>query len=104
MFSKNELLNAIDELEKAPATYQNAEKLAVFYLLYDHLFVEKQPVNRIEPVKEVTIDRYEGSEFYEAIEGQQAAQVWAVINELMATIQALQPKLYQATIDRINGL
>lgn len=103
MFSKNELLNAIDELEKAPATYQNAEKLAVFYLLYDHFYVEKQPVNRIEPVKEVTIDRYEGSEFYKAIAGQNAAQVWAVIDELMATIQALQPKLYQATIDKIRG-
>ena len=57
MFSKNELLDAIDDLESAPATYQNAEKLATFYLLYDHLYVEKEPVNRIEPVREVTIDR-----------------------------------------------
>ena len=60
MFSKAELLNAIDELERAPATYQNAEKLAVFYLLFDHLYVEKEPVNRFEQVREVTIDRYDG--------------------------------------------
>ena len=104
MFSKNELLNAIDELEKAPATYQNAEKLAVFYLLFDHLYVQKEPVNRFESVKEVTIDRYEGSEFYEAISGHEAAQVWAVLDELMATLQLLQPKLYRATIDKIKGI
>ena len=103
MFSKSELINAIDELEHAPATYQNAEKLAVFYLLYDHLFIQKEPINRIEPVKEVTINRYEGSEFYEVISGKEAAHVWQVIDELMATIQMLQPKLYQATIDKIRG-
>ena len=89
MFSKNELLNAIDELEKAPATYQNAEKLAVFYLLFDHLYVQKEP---------------DGSEFYEAISGHEAAQVWAVLDELMATLQLLQPKLYSATIDKIKGI
>lgn len=103
MFSKSELINAIDELEHAPATYQNAEKLAVFYLLYDHLYIEKEPVNRIEPVREVKIDRYEGSEFYEVISDKDAAQIWPVIDELMATIQMLQPKLYQATIDKIRG-
>ena len=103
MFSKGELLNAIDELEMAPATYQNAEKLATFYTLYDHLFVQKEPVNRVEPVREVTINRYEGSEFMQVISGKNAADVWAVIDELMATVQALQPKLYQATIDRIKG-
>lgn len=103
MFSKNELINAIDELEHAPATYQNAEKLAVFYLLYDHLYIEKEPVNRFEQVKEVTINRYEGSEFFEAISDKDAAQVWQVLDELMATIQMLQPKLYQATIDKIRG-
>ena len=103
MFSKIELLNAIDELEQSPATYQNAEKLATFYLLYDHLYVEKEPVNRFEQIREVTIDRYDGSEFYEAISGGKAAHVWAVMDELMTTLEALQPRLYQATLDKIRG-
>ena len=103
MFSKSELLNAIDELEHSPATYQNAEKLATFYLLFEHLYVEKEPVNRFEQVREVTIDRYDGSEFYKAISGNKANFVWAVMDELMATIEALQPSLYRATIDKIKG-
>lgn len=104
MFSRSELLNAIDELEHSPATYQNAEKLAVFYLLQDHLNADELPVRYSESIKEVTIDRYEGSEFYEAISEHSAAQVWAVLNELMATLQLLQPKLYRATIDKIRGI
>lgn len=104
MFSKTELLDAIDELEMSPATYQNAEKLATFYTLYDHLYIKKEPVNRVEPVKEVTIYRYEGSDFLQAISGQNAEEVWRIMDELMQTVKVLQPRLYQATIDKLKGL
>lgn len=102
MFSKSELLNAIDELEASPATYQNAEKLATFYLLYEHLYVKKEPVNRIESIREVTIDRYGDSEFLQAIEGQKSEDIWMIIDDLMATLQLLNPKLYRATIDKLR--
>ena len=103
MFSKSELLDAIDELEASPATYQNAEKLATFYSLYDHLYVRKEPMNRIESVKEVTIDRYGDSEFLQAISDRKSEDMWMVMDELMATLQALNPRLYQATIDRLKS-
>lgn len=102
MFSKKELLEAIDELEASPATYQNAEKLATFYSLYDHLYVEKEPMSRIESVREVKIDRYGDSEFLEAITDKNPEDIWMVMDELMSTLQALNPRLYQATIDRIK--
>ena len=102
MFSKRELLEAIDELEASPATYQNAEKLATFYSLYDHLYIEKEPMSRIESVREVTIDRYGDSEFLEAITDKNPEDIWMVMDELMSTLQALNPRLYQATIDRIK--
>jgi hypothetical protein len=102
MFSKRELLAAIDELEASPATYQNAEKLATFYSLYDHFYVEKEPMSRIESVREVTIDRYGDSEFLEAITDKNPEDIWMVMDELMSTLQALNPRLYQATMDRIK--
>jgi hypothetical protein len=102
MFSKRELLEAIDELEASPATYQNAEKLATFYSLYDHLYVEKEPMSRIESVREVKIDRYGDSEFLEAITDKNPEDIWMVMDELMSTLQALNPRLYQATMDRIK--
>lgn len=102
MFSKSELLDAIDDLEMAPATFQNAEKLATFYTLYDHLYVQKEPMSRIESTREVTIDNYGGSEFLQAVSGKKADDIWLIMEELMQSIQILQPRLYQATIDRIT--
>lgn len=102
MFSKNEILDAIDELEMSPATYQNAEKLATFYSLYDHLYIQKEPMNRIESVREVIIDRYGDSEFMRAIEGKDAEKEWLIMEELMETIRLLQPRLYQATLDKLK--
>lgn len=103
MFTKSELLDAIDDLEAAPNTYQNAEKLATFYQLYDHLYTRREPEKRIETAREVTIDRYGDSEFLEAITDKPAEEIWAVMDEMMTTIKALQPKLYQAAMDRIHG-
>lgn len=103
MFSKSELLDAIEDLEMAPATYQNAEKLATFYTLYDHLYVRKEPVSRIESINEVIVDDYGDSEFLQAVAGRKADQIWMVMDELMETVKVLQPKLYQAVIDKING-
>lgn len=102
MFSKNEILDAIDDLEEAPATYQNAEKLATFYSLYDHLFVTKEPMNRIESIREVIIGKYGDSEFMRTIEGKKAEAVWSVMDELLQTIQMLQPRLYNATIEKLK--
>lgn len=102
MFSKNELLDAIDDLEMAPATYQNAEKLATFYTLYDHLYVREVPKNLVEMTREVTIDRYGDTEFLKAIDGMNAEKAWMIIDELMTTLMALQRKLYDATIDKLQ--
>lgn len=102
MFSKGELLDAISDLEMAPATFQNAEKLATFYTLYDHLYVKKEPINRIESTREVTIDNYGDSEFLQAVSGKNADDIWLIMEELMQTVQILQPRLYQATMDMIK--
>jgi hypothetical protein len=102
MFSKNELLDAIEELEMSPATFQNAEKLATFYTLYDHLYVRKEPVSRIESINEVIIDDYGDSEFLRLIAGRKSEDVWKIIDELMEAVLVLQPKLYNAVIDKLK--
>lgn len=103
MFSKTELLDAIEDLENSPATYQNAEKLATFYLLYDHLYIQKEPMQRIESAREVKINRYGDSDFLKVITDKDAKDIWMIMDELMGTLELLQPKLYQATIDKIKS-
>lgn len=102
MLSEAELLKAINELEKAPSTFQDVEKLATFYILYDHLYKRQEPA--IEPIKEVTINRYNGSEFYHAISGKKASDVWRVMNDVMGMIRAIQPRIYRAILQRISKL
>ena len=102
MFSEAELQSAIDELEKSSTTFQDAEKLATFYTLYDHLYKHDEPV--IEPIKEVKIDRYNGSEFCRVISGKKAKDVWIVMNEVMGMIKVTQPHIYRAVIQRLMKL
>lgn len=102
MFSKSELLDAIDELEMSPATYQNAEKLATFYVLYEHLYVKKEPVSRVESVDEVIIGDYGDSEFLQTVIGMKSENVWMIVDELMDAVKTLQPRLYQATIAKLK--
>lgn len=102
MFSKNELLDAIDELEMSPATYQNAEKLATFYSLYDHLYGDRSRTPAVESSREVIIRTNGDSEFLQAVSGKKSEDVWQVMDELMETIKMLQPRLYQATLERIS--
>lgn len=102
MFSKNELLDAIDELEMSPATYQNAEKLATFYVLYEHLYVKKEPVSRVESVNEVIIGDYGDSEFLQTVIGMKSENAWMIVDELMDAVKTLQPRLYQATIAKLK--
>lgn len=104
MFSKNELLDAIDELEMSPSTYQNAEKLATFYLLYEHLYTTREPVSRVEQIDEVIISQYGDTEFLRLIADRKAEDVWAIIDELMEAVKVLQPKLYNAVLDKLKDL
>jgi hypothetical protein len=102
MFSKSELLDAIDELEMSPSTYQNAEKLATFYLLYEHLYTTREPVSRVEQIEEVIISDHGDTDFLRLIAGRNAEDVWKIIDELMEAVLVLQPKLYNAVIDKLK--
>ena len=102
MFEESELLKAINELEKTAVTYQDAEKLATFYIVYDHYYNKKTP--SVEPIREVTIDRYNGSEFFRTISCKSAKDVWEIVNDLMGMLKATQPNIYRAVIRRLNNL
>lgn len=102
MFSKNELLDAIEEMETCPSTYQNCEKLATFYSLYDHLYGDKRPM--VETVQQTVIDNYGDSAFLKSVEGADAEKVFLILDELMESVKLLQPRLYEATLAELQDL
>ena len=42
-------------------------------------------------------------EFFQAISGRKSAEMWAVMGELMDTLQAINPRLYSAVLRKINN-
>ena len=102
MFSESELLIAIDELENSPTKFQDVEKLATFYILYDHLYKKPEPM--VETVKEVKINRYDGSEFLRVISGKKPCDVWRIMDDFMGMVKVTNPQIYRAIIHRISKL
>ena len=43
------------------------------------------------------------SEFFQAISGRKSAEMWAVMGELMDTLQAINPRLYNSVLRKINS-
>ena len=57
----------------------------------------------VSPVKE-TVDYYSNTEFAAAIEGKNAASVWAVMDELMTVLQAIKPGLYEGVLRKLREI
>lgn len=94
MISKRELEQAIRECENGRVSYQNCEKLATFYTLYDHLYAEY-------PQEEVMDQPRVQSKILEMAGDKDAVQVWALVDELVDAVQVLNPKLYQNFITKL---
>lgn len=95
-------------------------KLAAFYTIYDHLYGshdrlyssaevdQKQSYSYaatpvVENITETVIDYDSGTEFSDLIHGMRAADVWAVMDELMSVLQATRPRLYDGTMNQIRS-
>ena len=102
MISKNELLQAIASCESAPVSYQNCEKLATFYLIYDHLYAEQ--AKNDEKAVGAKIQASGKSDFLRAVDGANAEKVWEIMDELMQTLQVLQPRLYDGVMRRLGDI
>lgn len=100
MLSKTQLLDAIDELEKSCATYQDCEKLATFYILLSHMYGTPNVMQ--ESSREVIVNVDGDSEFLQTIRGMDAQKVWPIVDEAMETIRAFQPRLYNAILTKLT--
>ena len=96
MPSKEELLDAIKEIQSKEPTYSNCEKLATFYTLLRYLYSEEEGQSRD------AFPASNGSEFREAIAGKDIGKVVDVLDEHMKVVMALFPKEYKAVIKMLE--
>ena len=84
---------------------QTCIKLAAYYTVLDHV-TENNVTNHNEPIMHSGADHdainYDGdSDFARAIRGKSQEEVFAVIDELMTTLQVMHPRLYTGVMCRL---
>ena len=94
MPSKEELLEAIKEIQSKEPTYANCEKLATFYTILRYLYSEDDGQSHSDG----RFAAMNGSEFRKAIAGKDIEKVVEVLDEHMDMIQLLFPKEYKKLI------
>lgn len=100
MITERELLEAIRKCERDPVTYNSCEKLANYYIIYDHLFGEPRDTVAREIEKVISVDG--DTEFLQIVNGMNAEKVWSVMDELLTTIQVINPRLYDGVIRKLT--
>lgn len=103
MLNRRELLNAIAECESSNESFQNCQKLATLYILYDHLYAEPT-VSESQRVRTEIFETDGDSEFLSLINGKQTKPVIDLVSELMETIKVLHPRLYDSTLRRLREI
>lgn len=114
MITEHDLMEAIAECQGERNPNANTcIKLAAFYTIRNELFGKPEPVVAenaagysyaaapAEPV-ENSIDYYSDTDFSRAIDGRDPADIWPIIDELVSTIQVIQPRLYDTFMRRLS--
>ena len=104
MITEKDLEEAIAQCQGViKPTSSTCVKLASYLTIKDHMFglQEKEPVMRQNTPIFVDVIEYDsGSEFSRRVSGKRILDVISVIDELMETLQVVNPRLYNSVIDR----
>ena len=104
----DEINGEIARLEAQTQTYQTIDKLAALYIVRDHNTIPtdcaKSAQSIAAPVEPVDthIQYTSDTEFSRAINGRQPGDIWPIMDELMSTIEALVPRLYNGVMRRLQ--
>lgn len=110
MITKQDLLEAIAECEGVRnPNAGTCIKLAAFYIIHDHLFGEQEERPQYsfanDPVEsEVanTVPYISDSDFSKAVEGQDVDLIMSIMDDLMTTLQVVNPRLYASVMRKVQ--
>lgn len=109
MITRHDLEEAIAECEgQRNPTANTCLKLAAFYAIRKELFgddrVPPQVMQSYAPEPIETFDKYGDSDFLDAIQGRGIENVMLIMDELMESMQILQPRIYDSVMRKIGNL
>ena len=110
MITEKDLQEAIAECQGERNPNANTcIKLAAFYTIQQHMFGDEPPGYSFAPSPstqeadsaETIIDYNSETEFAQAIAGRDAWGIWSIMDELMTTLQVVNPRLYAGVMRKI---
>ena len=107
MITKQDLDSAIAECQgQRNPTAGTCMKLAAFYTIRKELFQEPERMYSYAPPPEepTAIGNYGTSDFLTAVEGKPIQSVLHIMDELMESMQVLQPRIYNSVMRKISAL
>lgn len=104
MITEQDLRSAIAECQGQKNPNANTcIKLAAYYTILDHITGEQSTVKNIPVMGYSNSYLYKSeSEFMKVIEGVDLDTVMQVVDELMDTLKAVQPRLYDAVMRKFE--
>lgn len=92
----------IAEWESKDLTFLVVERLAWLYIVRDNALMRVKDETGKEPILMPAVALSSGSEFMEVCSKADVSKMWSVLDEMMETLKLLNPRLYQATLDKIK--
>ena len=103
MITRSDLDAAIAECQgKRNPDANTCIKLAAFYTIKREMFGEEAGYSYAPAPSRNTVEIDSGSEFARAVNGMDLDEFLPIINELMGTLQILQPRLYSAVMSKLS--
>ena len=105
MITKHDLETAIAECQgKQNPDSKTCMMLAAFYTIRREMFGEEKEAEHYSfapaPVRNI-VEINSDSEFARAVNGMDLDEFYSIMNELMETIQIIQPRLYDAVMMKL---
>ena len=110
MIREQDLHEAIAEcMGKRNPDANTCIKLAAFYTIRDAMYPKSpemmgqgsQEQYSYAPAPEATVQIESKSEFADRIDGRKQRDIWPVMDELMDTLHVIQPRLYDAVMEKL---
>lgn len=111
MLNDKEIALWISRLETEDSSWANYEKLAALYTIKAHQngavnmpqIAEYSAASAPSSVRADVVGDYGNSEFLQAVAACSPAKAWSIMDELMSTLQVVNPRAYNSVMRKLYG-
>lgn len=105
MITEKDLQEAIAECQAVENPNANTcIKLAAFLTIKESLYGKEENQYSYDFPSEEFVNYYSDTEFGKAVDGQNATNMWSIMDEMMNALQVLNPRLYDGVLRKIKSL